>query len=66
MIARRDNKEILFDPSLTSNDDLSHNFRIFTEKNTNCVDPAYRKQRPINLPKEKITVYRWVLSKKWH
>jgi ribonuclease HI len=55
--ARRDNKEILFDPSLTSDDDLSHNFRIFAEKNSSCVDPAYRKQRPINLPEETITVF---------
>jgi ribonuclease HI len=55
--ARRDNKEILFDPSLTSDDDLSHNFRIFTEKNSSCVDPAYRKQRPVNLPEEEITVF---------
>ena len=56
-VAIRDNNEILFNPSLTSDDDLSHNFRIFTEPNSSCVDPAYRKQQPINLPEEDVTVY---------
>jgi hypothetical protein len=34
---------ILFNPSITSNDDLSHNFRIFTDHDAKCMDPAYRK-----------------------
>jgi len=55
--ARKDNKEILFNPSLTSSDDLPHNFHIFTNANSSCVDPAYRKYRLIDLPEDKITVY---------
>jgi hypothetical protein len=34
---------ILFNPSVTSSDDLSHNFCIFTDHNAMCIDPAYRK-----------------------
>lgn len=54
--ARKDNDHILFDPSITAEDDLSHNFRIFTDNNAKCCDPAYRKHS-INLPQEEITVY---------
>jgi ribonuclease HI len=55
--ARKENGEILFNPSLTSNDDLSHNFRIFTDINSSCADPAYRKHQAIDLPEEKVVVY---------
>ena len=34
---------ILFNPSVTSNDDLSQNFRIFSDQNAKCIDPAYQK-----------------------
>jgi len=34
---------LLFNPSVTSNDDLSQNFRIFSNHNAKCIDPAYRK-----------------------
>lgn len=55
--ARKENKQVLFDPALTSSDDLSHNFRIFTNTSSRCIDPAYRKHQPINLPEEEIKVY---------
>jgi ribonuclease HI len=34
---------ILFNPSVTSNDNLSHNFCIFTDCNLKCIDPTYQK-----------------------
>jgi len=55
--ARKENKQVLFDPALTASDDLSHNFRIFTNTGSKCVDPAYRKHRPVDLPEEEINVY---------
>jgi hypothetical protein len=32
---------ILFNPSVTSNDDLSQIFCIFSDQNAKCIDPAY-------------------------
>jgi len=55
--ARRNNMQIQFNPALTSDDDLSHNFRIFTEVNSSCVDPAYRKHPLNNFLEDEITVY---------
>lgn len=34
-----------FNPSIKQDEDLSHIVRVFTEPNTICTDPAYKKNR---------------------
>jgi exonuclease III len=55
--ARKENKQILFNPSLTSDDDLSHNFRVFTEVDSKCIDPAHRKHREFGFIDDEVVVY---------
>jgi hypothetical protein len=57
MTARANDGTILFNPSVTSNDDLSHNFRIFTDPDAKCVDPGYRKHHLAIEHAEDTTVY---------
>ena len=55
--AREENGRVVFNPSITTDDDLSHNFRIFTDPNSKCCDPAYRKQPTTYLQHEDTTVH---------
>src|ERR1700748_1116831 len=55
--AREENGQVTFDPSITADGDLSQNFWIFTDTTARCHDPAYRKQPPIFLQEETVTVY---------
>src|ERR1700683_5677362 len=48
---------ILFNPSITSNNDLSHNFRVFTDHDAKCADPGYRKYPLVAEHAEETTVY---------
>jgi exonuclease III len=41
MAAHANNGSIVFNPSVTSHEDLSHNFRVFTSPDAKCVDPGY-------------------------
>ena len=43
MAAYANMSKILFDPSVTSDNDLSHNFRVFTDQDAKCADPGYRR-----------------------
>jgi ribonuclease HI len=57
-IAAHANKgKILFYPSVTSNDDLSHNFRVFTDQDAKCADPGYRKHPLVANHAEETTAY---------
>ena len=47
----------IFNPSVTSNDGLSHNFRVFTELDAKCVDPGYRKHPLVEEHVEETTVH---------
>ena len=53
----KNNNAIPFDPSITSDDTLTHNFRVFTDPNAQCIDPAYRKHPLIETHEEDVTVY---------
>ncbi len=57
-IAKMDNKEITFDPTMTCKEDLAECFRVFTEPTRLTDAPArrYRAQGPIPRSRE-ITVY---------
>jgi ribonuclease HI len=57
MAAHANNGSILFNPSVTSQDDLSHNFRVFTSPEAKCVDPGYRKHRLTEEHMEEVTVF---------
>lgn len=45
---------ITFNPSIQQDEDLSHIVRVFTDPNTICADPAYRKNRG-NIPLDPTT-----------
>jgi ribonuclease HI len=47
----------MFDPSVTSNDDLSHNFRVFTDQDDKCADLGYRKHPLVLEHDEETTVH---------
>ncbi|EIM91166.1 uncharacterized protein STEHIDRAFT_49350, partial [Stereum hirsutum FP-91666 SS1] len=47
---------ITFDPSITSDDSLAHGFRVFTNPNSHCRDPALRRQGRV-LQDEAVTAY---------
>ena len=57
--ARKENKGIIFDPSVTEKTSLADCFRIFTDPNRLSNVPAERQRqaRGINIPEESITVY---------
>jgi ribonuclease HI len=42
---------------VTSNDDLSHNFRVFTDQDAKCADPGYRKHPLVANHAEETTAY---------
>jgi len=50
-------EKIIFDPSVTSDNDLSHNFRVFTAPEAKCIDPAYRKHPLAEEHEEEATAY---------
>lgn len=52
--ALSENDFITFNPSIQQNEDLSHIVRVFTDPNTICADPAYRKNRG-NIPLDPTT-----------
>jgi hypothetical protein len=54
--AYKNNDAIPFDPSITSDDTLAHNFRVFTDPNAQYIDPAYRKHPLIETHEEEVTV----------
>ena len=56
-VAHENNGTILFNPSVTSNDSLSQNFRVFTDSNVKCADPGYRKYPLIAEHAEATTVH---------
>jgi ribonuclease HI len=56
-VAHKNNDPIYFDPSITSDDSLAHNFRIFTDPSAKCVDPAYRKHPLVATDDEAMEIY---------
>jgi hypothetical protein len=56
-IAHTNKGTILFNPSVTSTDSLSQNFRVFTECDAKCADPGYRKHPLIAEHAEATTVH---------
>ncbi|KAH9054137.1 hypothetical protein EDB87DRAFT_1568642, partial [Lactarius vividus] len=58
IVARADNKEILFDPSMTCKNDITECFRIFTDPNQVSPIPARRLYAVgLNLRHQKVTIY---------
>ena len=50
--------KVLFDPSVTSDNDLSHNFRVFTDQDAKCADPGYQKHPLVAEHAEETTAHK--------
>ena len=57
IVAHANKGTILFNPSITFNDNLAHNFHVFTEHDAKCANPGYRKHPLVAEHAEETTVH---------